>query len=105
MGIENSFVRTCFAVLLLSVSLMLVACGKSDKLDGAYVNSTGLQAIEFRDGKAFLTMGGVGSDAIPYEVKGATITVHAGGIAGDLVLTRNSDGTLQGPLGIMRKKK
>jgi hypothetical protein len=37
-------------------------------------------------------------------VKGNTITVHAGGMAGDLVLTRNSDGTLQGPLGIMRKK-
>jgi len=25
-------------------------------------------------------------------------------MAGDLVLTRNSDGTLQGPFGIMRKK-
>ena len=49
-------------------------------------------------------MVGMAIDAIPYDVKGSTITVHAGGIAGDLVLTRNSDGTLQGPFGIMRKK-
>jgi hypothetical protein len=105
MHIQNSVFRTSFAVLVLSASLALTACGaESGKLDGVYVNSNGQNALEFRDGKAFLTMVGLASDAIPYEVKGNTITVHAGGIAGDLVLTRNSDGTLQGPFGIMRKK-
>jgi hypothetical protein len=74
------------------------------KLDGVYVNSNGQNSVEFRDGKAFITMVGMASDAIPYDVKGTTITVHAGGMAGDLVLTRNSDGTLEGPFGIMRKK-
>jgi hypothetical protein len=104
MSIRNSFVRTSFAVLLLSVSLALPGCGQSDKLDGLYTNSNGQNAIEFRDGKAFLTMVGMASDGSAYDVKGNTITVHVGGVAGDLVLTRNSDGTLQSDLGIMRKK-
>jgi hypothetical protein len=102
---STSLFRTCFAVVLLSTSLAVTACGSGiSKLDGLYVNSNGQNTVEFRDGKAFVTMVGMASDAIPYEVKENTITVHAGGMAGDLVLTRNSDGTLQGPLGIMRKK-
>jgi hypothetical protein len=101
---QASLFRTCVAVLLLSANLLVSACGGSTKLDGLYANSNGQNTVEFRDGKAFVTMVGMASDAIPYEVKGDTITIHAGGIAGDLVLTRNSDGTLQGPFGIMRKK-
>ena len=105
MGIANSTFKTCVAILLLSASLTVAACGAgASKLDGLYVNSNGQNSVEFRDGKAFVTMVGMASDAIPYEVKGNTITVHAGGMAGDLVLTRNSDGTLEGPLGILRKK-
>jgi hypothetical protein len=85
--------------------LTVSACGGgASKLDGLYVNSNGQNTVEFKDGKAFVTMVGMASDAIPYDVKGDTITVHAGGMAGDLVLTRSSDGTLQGPFGIMRKK-
>jgi hypothetical protein len=102
---NKSVFRAFFAVLLLSGSLAVSACGAGGgKLDGLYANSNGQNTVEFRDGKAFITMVGMASDAIPYEVKGNTITVHAGGMAGDLVLTRNSDGTLQGPFGIMRKK-
>jgi hypothetical protein len=105
MGVQSFSFRTCVAILLLSANLAVTACGAgSTKLDGLYVNSNGQNTVEFRDGKAFVTMVGMASDAIPYEVKGNTITVHAGGMAGDLVLTRNSDGTLQGPFGIMRKK-
>lgn len=106
MGVQASLFRTCLAVLFLSANLAAVSsCGAESKLDGLYVNSTGQNTVEFKDGKAFINIGGgLASDATPYEVKGNTITVHAGGIAGDLVLTRNSDGTLQGPFGIMRKK-
>ena len=105
MDTPKALFRTYVAVLLLSASLTISAChADTGKLDGLYVNSNGQNALEFRDGKAFLTMVGLASDAIPYDVKGNTITVHAGGIAGDLVLTRNSDGTLQGPFGVMRKK-
>jgi hypothetical protein len=101
MSTPSSVVRTCFIVLFLCGGL--TACGSS-KVDGVYANSNGQNTVEFRDGKAFVTMVGMASDAIPYDVKGNTITVRAGGMAGDLVLTRNSDGTLQGPFGIMRKK-
>jgi hypothetical protein len=105
MRIQNSFVRTWFTVLVLSVILVLPGCGQSDKLDGVYANANGQNAIEFRGNKAFVTMVGMADpDGSPFDVKGTTITVHVGGIAGDLVLTRNSDGTLQGPLGIMKKK-
>lgn len=104
MTITKSLFRTSCAVLLLSASLAVSACGGAGKLDGLYLNSNGQSTVEFRDGKAFVTMVGMATDAIPYDVKGDTITVHAGGMAGDLVLTRNSDGTLQGPFGIMRKK-
>ena len=105
MTFRTSLFRTYVAVLCSSIILGVSACsGGSSKLDGLYANSNGQNTVEFRDGKAFVTMVGMASDGIPYEVKGDTITVHAGGMAGDLVLTRNSDGTLQGPLGIMRKK-
>jgi len=103
MRTRTSFIRPLVAALSLSATLALCACG-SNKLQGLYVNSNGQTTVEFREGKAFVTMVGMASEGIPYEVKGDTITVHAGGMAGDLVLTRNSDGTLQGPFGIMRKK-
>ncbi len=105
MRTKNPLLRTFLAMLLLSASLTVSACGAgAKKLDGLYVNSNGQNTVEFRDGKALITMVGMASDAIPFEVNGNTITVHAGGMAGDLVLTQNSDGTLQGPFGIMRKK-
>jgi hypothetical protein len=103
MRVRNSLAGKCFAVLVLAVGLAVPAYGQS-KMDGVYANANGQNAIEFRGDKAFLTMVGMASDALPYEVKGDTVTVHAGGIAGDLVLTKSSDGALEGPLGIMRKK-
>jgi hypothetical protein len=105
MDTPNSPLKTCIAVFLLALGMIAPACSDAGKLDGLYVNSNGQSSVEFRDGKAFITMVGMASDAVPYDVKGDTISVHAGGIAGDLVLTKNSDGTLQGPFGILRKKK
>jgi len=105
MGIANSSVRIC-TVLVMALGMATTACSTDGgKLEGLYVNSNGQNSVEFRDGKAFITMVGMASDGTPYDVKGTTITIRVGGIAGDLVLTRNSDGTLEGPLGIMRKKK
>lgn len=103
MRTPTSFVPPLLAAVCLTAMLAFSACG-SNKLEGLYVNSNGQNTVEFRDGKAFVTMVGMASDGIPYEVKGNTITAHPGGMAGDLVLTRNSDGTLQGPFGVMRKK-
>jgi hypothetical protein len=92
------------AVLVLSASLIVAGC--HHRIDeGVYENTTGQMAVEFRDGKVFLTMGGQSSDALPYEVKGDKVTIHGGTIVGDVTLTRNSDGTLQGEgWGILRKK-
>src|SRR5215467_2597946 len=105
MGLRAHPFRIFAAALFLTASFAVSACGgASSKLDGLYANSNGQSTVEFRDGKAFVTMVGMATDGIPYEVKGDTITIHAGGMAGDLLLTRNSDGTLQGPFGIMRKK-
>jgi len=104
MGFQSASFRGCVAALFLSASLAASACGAaSSKLDGLYANSNGQSTVEFRDGKAFVTIVGGGSDATPYDVKGDTITIHVGGMAGDLVLTRNSDGTCR-VLRIMRKK-
>lgn len=105
MANANSSLRTYIAAFVLALAVSAPACSAdAGKLNGLYVNSNGQNSVEFRDDKAFITMVGMASDAIAYDVKGTTITVHAGGIAGDLVLTRNSDGTLQGPFGIMRRK-
>lgn len=93
-----------FAALLLCALVALPGCGRSDSLDGLYANSTGQLTVEFKEDKAYVTLGPTASDPLPYEVKGNTITIHAGGMMDDLVLTKSSDGTLQGPFGIMRKK-
>jgi hypothetical protein len=64
--------------------------------------------IEFKDGKAFLNLGGTAdTDGTPYEVNGDKITIHYpsdGMLAGFSNLTVNSDGTLQGGMGILKKK-
>jgi hypothetical protein len=105
MNIVNSCGRACLALLLLFVIAVMPACGDSDKLEGVYISSNGQNAIDFRGTKAFVTLVGMADpDGSPFEVKGTTITIHVGGIAGDLVLNRNSDGTLQGPLGVLKKK-
>jgi hypothetical protein len=90
-------------VLVFSAALAITAC-HSNRVEGAYVSSTGQMAVEFKGDKAVVTMGGVATDSSPFDVDGDKITIHAGGMAGDLVLTRNSDGSLQGPIGILRKK-
>jgi hypothetical protein len=53
-------------------------------------------------------MGGMADpDGTPYDVNGDKITIHYApdSILGQFsVLTINSDGTLQGPMGILKKK-
>ena len=55
---RTSFFPSVVAALCLSATLALSACG-SNKLDGLYVNSNGQNTVEFRDGKAFVTMVGM----------------------------------------------
>jgi hypothetical protein len=98
--------RTQTAVVLVGAvlfSAVAVGCS-SNRVDGVYTNATGALTIEFRDGKAYLTMGPMLSEPAPFEQKGNQIIIKTGGDT--IVLTRNSDGTLQGPgmIGILRKK-
>src|SRR6516225_11380780 len=69
--------------------------------NGIYQNPAGAIAIDFENGKARLTMGPTTGDPVPYDVNGDKITIHAGGTAGDLVFTRQSDGSLESDMGLL----
>ena len=98
---------TLITVAAFIATLSVVGC-HSKTPSGVYVDTTGRLTLEFRDGKAFLNMGGVADpDGTPYDVNGDKITIHypSDGMLGTLsTLTINSDGTLQGPTGILKKK-
>lgn len=88
-------------------TLSVVGC-HSKTPSGAYIDTTGRVTLEFRDGKAFLNMGGMADpDGTPYDVNGDKITIHYpsdGMLASLSTLTINSDGTLQAAMGILKKK-
>lgn len=93
-----SFRRVTLGALIALASVGVAGCGS--KLNGTYENPNGIMSVEFKSGKAYVTMmfGTVESD---YEVKGDKIILHTGNQ--NLVLTRNGDGTLSGPMGKMTK--
>lgn len=91
----------------LALTLLIAGCHGNNP-QGVYEDTTGHFTMEFRDGKAYLNLGGMADpDGTPYDVKGNTITIHYppdGMLASYSVLTINSDGTLQGGMGILHKK-
>ena len=81
----------------------VLGCGS--KLEGTYINATGQVAIEFKSGRAYLTMGVVTSPA-DYEVKGDKIIIKENKDDKEpIVLTRNGDGSIETPFGRMTKKR
>jgi hypothetical protein len=87
---------TSVATLVLA-SFVLVGCGKS--MSGRFAND--MMEVEFKSGsKAYVTMGMAGinrtTTEVSYELNGDKIILHSQ--AGNLVLTRNKDGTLSGPM-------
>jgi hypothetical protein len=64
--------------------------------------------MEFRNGKAYLNLGGMADpDGTPYDVNGNKITIHYppdGMLAAYSIVTINSDGTLQSGMGTLKKK-
>lgn len=92
-----------YGVLLL-VCTFLAGCG--DGYSGTTYTVEGgaglIEKIEFRsDNKVFVTGLG-GTKEGTYKIDGDKVTI---GIAGDnAVFTRNSDGVLEGPLGMKFKK-
>ena len=98
---------TFITAAALVATLSVLGC-HSRTPSGVYTDTTGRVTLEFRDGKAFLNMGGMADpDGTPYDVNGDKITIHYptdGMLASLSTLTINSDGTLQGAMGILRKK-
>lgn len=103
---SRSFVAL-IAAAAFAATLFVAGC-RSSTPSGVYTDTTGRLSLEFRDGKAFLNMGGMADpDGTPYDVNGDKITIHYpsdGMLASFSTLTMNSDGTLQGAMGILRKK-
>ena len=79
--------------------LVLTACSS---FSGTYETSNGVASVSFKSGKAYMTMMG-DTEACEYEMKGDKIIVHMK--ADKIVFTKNDDGTLEGPLGNMKKRR
>ncbi|MDN5864879.1 MAG: hypothetical protein L0I62_06640 [Gammaproteobacteria bacterium] len=97
MDILKSARRLSFGALLLSATFF-AGCGAP--LDGTFETSQGGVSITFDSGHAYIkTLGGTIETA--YEVNGDKIILKSP--TGNLVLTRNDDGTLSGPMGTLSR--
>jgi len=81
----------------LLATLLLIAC--SDGMGGTYEGSLG--TIKFESGKAYTTLMTMTLE-MDYSIDGNKIVLHSP--QGDLVLTRNADGSIDTPWGQMKKK-
>jgi hypothetical protein len=94
--------RSDIAALAGAVAILgLLAAGCASSLTGVYENDNGAISVEFRSGKAYVTML-AGTLEVDYQVKQNKIILTNHG--GNIVLTRHADGTLEGPMGRMRRK-
>jgi hypothetical protein len=87
------FSRKQWVSLAVCCGLFLV-CG-CNRISGKYQDTNGMMAIEFKSGKAYMTTMGITTEA-DYDVDGDKVTLHSPN--GNLVLTKQSDGSLAGPL-------
>jgi hypothetical protein len=84
---------------LLWVGLSLIGCGK---FTGTWESANGIAAVSFQSGKAFVTLMGE-TQLCDFETKGDKIIVHTK--TDNVVFTRNEDGTIDGPLGNMKRRR
>lgn len=105
--VRSRLLLTFVAASALLATLIVTGC-HSDTPSGVYTDSTGRMTIEFKDGKAYINLGGTAdTDGTPYDVNGNKITIHYpsdGMLAGFSNLTINNDGSLQGGMGTLTKK-
>jgi len=94
---------SCKIWIATAVCLSLVLISGCNKMSGKYQDDSGMMAVEFKSSKAYLTTAGMTTE-MDYDVDGDKVTLH--NPQGNLVLTKNSDGSLSGgPMGETLKKQ
>ncbi|MGH7842169.1 MAG: hypothetical protein ACREQT_11705 [Candidatus Binataceae bacterium] len=104
--IRSRLFSTFVVATALAATLIIAGCHGNNP-NGVYTDSTGRATLEFKDGKAYMNLGGLAIDGTPYDVKDDKITIHYpsdGMLAVYSNMTVNSDGTLQSGMGIWKKK-
>jgi hypothetical protein len=97
---NTMFFRKTMALSALAL-VLAAATGCHPGPSGKYESANGAMSVDFKGDKVFLgTM--MGEVEGTYEVKDDKITIKYNG--DNVVLTRNSDGSLEGPMGKMTKK-
>lgn len=86
-----------FGAMLLSAVLIT---GCSSGLNGTYSTSHGAISVKFESRHAYFTTP-AGTIETEYEVDGDKVILKSQ--MGNFVLTRNKDGSLEGPMGTLRK--
>lgn len=89
--------KISLGAVLLSAAL-LAGCGGG--MNGTYRTPHGLMSIKFDSGKAYVTLPS-GTIEAGYEVNGDKVILK--NPQGNLVLTREKNGSLDGPMGNMTK--
>ena len=87
------------ALSILWAAMTLSGCGK---FTGTWETANGIASVSFQSGKAYMTMLG-DTELCDFEVKGDKVIVHTK--VDNIVFTRNEDGTMDGPLGNMKKRR
>jgi hypothetical protein len=84
---------------VLCAGLALTGCGR---FAGTWETANGIASVSFQSGKAYMTMMG-DTELCDFEMKGDKIIVHTK--QDNIVFTKNDDGTIDGPLGNMKKRR
>jgi hypothetical protein len=75
--------------------------GRGARISGTYESVDGYLTIEFRGSRASMMMP-TGTAEAEYAVEGSRVIVRSAG--GSIILTRNADGSFDGPMGRMIKQ-
>lgn len=88
-------------LLAAAVLIGLAHFGRGARLRGTYSSGNGYLAIEFKSRRALMTMP-TGTAEAAYRVERRRVILsHAGG---SVILIRNDDGSLDGPMGRMTRR-
>ena len=96
-----SAMRTSFLVFVLAAAGLAMGCGSSP--EGKYRDPSGTINAEFKDGKAYVALGGYAVDGT-YKIEGDKIVARGDFgmmLPSPLVFTINKDGSIDGPRSTM----